>query len=695
MKIGNFKSIQTKLLLISVSVTATVLLFMSFLYVYKHYSHSQEELKASMIRVATLVGDNSIASILFDDKDSAADVLKTLASQKNILTAGLLDANGKLFATFQPQQAPAHKQAPAHTKRLLKRLTHEILSDQAISYKYVKDYFALAKKVSYQNKQAGIIYLIYDNSKRWLELKHDILLTMGVLVFSILLTFIIFRFAQRALVKPLVNLATVMKTVSQDKDYSAQIENTNRKDEIGLLIEGFNDMLYQISKRDKALSAKSKELQHIAYHDHLTDLPNFLLFKEVVRSVINDRAKPEFAIVFLDLDNFKQINDNYGHNVGDKVLQALAIKLNAVLRAEDYSTATFVEDGAESLARIGGDEFIVLLKGCGNKSLITTIMSRIFEELQKPIIAGDNTFLVEMSAGISIYPQDSRDIDELIKFADAAMYQAKETGKNHYQFFSRIQHLDSQNRYLIEQELKTAIEQEQFVLYYQPKVNLENEQIEGYEALIRWQHPQRGLIMPDQFIAIAEKTRLIIPLGEWIIDQCCKQINLWRQTDGQKISIVVNISPLQFKDQNLIPTFEQAIKKYQIEKGLLELEITENVLMEDYEFSKISKDELARLGVLLAIDDFGTGYSSLRYLSLSNAHSLKIDRAFIKDVIENSDSKNIVHSIIGLAHSMSMKVTAEGVETYEQAAYLRSIGCDYAQGYYFGRPLPLNDRAKS
>lgn len=420
-----------------------------------------------------------------------------------------------------------------------------------------------------------------------------------------------------------------------------------------------------------------KMIKHMAYHDQLTDLPNRYLLREKVNdTIINSRnSHCHFALLFLDLDRFKAINDTMGHEIGDKVLIEIAERLKACVNESDI------------ISRYGGDEFSILLSNSGIGRASDTA-HKIITKLSYPITLYHHDLLVTPSIGITVFPTHGESFDTLIKNADLAMYHAKSLGRNNFQFFNEELNKKAQYELEMEVNLRKALEQNQLVLFYQPQVNLETNGINGAEALMRWVHPEKGIISPAAFIPIAEETGLIIPMGEWAIRTACEENKRWQSAGYSPITVSVNISAKQFFQSNLVEIVKDALTETGLEPKYLELEITESITM-DVEHSISTLLELKKLGVKISIDDFGTGYSSLNYLRRLPIDKLKIDQSFIRECPDDLNSNTLVRTIIILAHLLKLQVKAEGVETKEQIAFLLQQGCKEAQGYYFSKPIPV------
>ncbi|MEW6313352.1 MAG: EAL domain-containing protein [Pseudomonadota bacterium] len=430
--------------------------------------------------------------------------------------------------------------------------------------------------------------------------------------------------------------------------------------------------------------ATEEKLRHMAQHDFLTNLPNrILLFDRLLQAIAQaERHGTQVALMFLDLDRFKNINDSLGHEVGDQLLLQVSQRLQNCVRSSD------------TISRQGGDEFLIMLPEIENAEAAAHVASKLLESMSMPFHIGDSEIHLTISIGISIYPDDGKDITTLIKQADTAMYHAKENGRDNYQFFAQEMTVRATERLSLESKLRRALERGEFLLHYQPQVDIPSGHIIGVEALIRWSHPEMGMISPARFIPVAEDSGLIVPIGEWVMHEACRQNRAWQDAGLPKLSVSVNLSALQFRNKNLPRTVTHALEQAQLDPSCLELEITESIIMQGAEKTISALQELKNMGIKLSIDDFGTGYSSLNYLRRFPIDRLKIDQSFIRDITHNPDDAAIIRAIISLGKSLKLKIIAEGVETREQLAFLQNHDCDELQGYYFSRPLPAEECAQ-
>jgi diguanylate cyclase len=425
-----------------------------------------------------------------------------------------------------------------------------------------------------------------------------------------------------------------------------------------------------------SLAQANQKLMQAALHDPLTQLPNRMLLRDRIEQTIEKarRRNFPFAVMFCDLDGFKAINDAYGHQVGDKLLVQVTERVDALLRTQD------------TFARLGGDEFVVVLQ-IEEPEDAASVAERILAKVAEPFHIDALELQVSASIGIALYPDDAATERELMAHADAAMYHTKDTGRNGYTFFTESLQLTANRQLRLLQDLRRAIPRGELVLHYQPKFPASGQQVIGAEALVRWQHPELGLLSPDMFIPMAERSGVILPLGDWVLDRACAQLREWHDAGHSHWKMAVNLSPLQFASSSLLDTVKSTLEKHGLEPRFLTLEVTETTAMRDVEASLQILHGLTAMGVSISIDDFGTGYSSLLYLKRMPATELKIDRAFVRDLEDNSEDAAIVSSIIALGRSLQLQIVAEGVETAGQRQYLSDLGCDLLQGYHLGKPM--------
>ncbi|HEY9050556.1 MAG TPA: EAL domain-containing protein [Gammaproteobacteria bacterium] len=485
----------------------------------------------------------------------------------------------------------------------------------------------------------------------------------------------------------------IWKTVSTGNDWHGELHTRRKNGELFWSLMAFSPITDDKNKISHFVAviedvSQFKEdqvkIEQLAYVDSLTGLANRALLRDRLEQALKSiqRNNKKAALLYLDLDQFKRINDSLGHDVGDAVLMLVAERLRQNVRHQD------------TVARMGGDEFVVLLTDVDGMAGASSVARKILESLAQPSRLLRHEIIVTPSIGITIAPDDSLNADILLKNADLAMYRAKALGRNNYQFFTEEMNARVLNHLMIENELRQAIAHDELLLYYQPQVSIETGELTGVETLVRWQHPEKGLIGPDQFIQVAEETGLVIQLGEWVLRNACKQ---WRALDVKNLSslkLAVNLSARQFRDPYLLEMIQNILDKSDFRPIQLELEITETILMENLDNALKVLEKIKALGISISIDDFGTGYSSLNYLKRFPIDSLKIDKAFIQDIPNDQDDMAISSAVIAMAHKLKLKVVAEGVETEAQWAFLKDNHCDIGQGYLMGKPMLADEFQK-
>jgi diguanylate cyclase len=487
------------------------------------------------------------------------------------------------------------------------------------------------------------------------------------------------------------NLDIVMATAYSDVDPREISEQVPPLDKIFYVQKPFHP--YEVRQLALALGGKSEaeaRIKKLAFYDGLTELPNREFFKMRLFQAIElaKRQKRPIAVLFMDLDNFKRINDTLGHSVGDQLLKTAAERLAMSVRSCDAITRLPLRGPQNDLARFGGDEFMILLTEINRSEDAAIVADRIRNNLSRPVQLGEHEVIVSTSIGIAVYPDDGEDGETLLRNADMAMYFAKRNGRNSFQYYSKSMNEAALKRLTLENMLRRALENDEFILWYQPQTNLFTGEVSGMEALLRWESPELGMVPPMEFISVAEECGLIIPIGEWVLRAACKQAKAWRDEGHSQMRIAVNISVLQFVNLNFPSLVKAILEETGLEPDALELEITESLLMKDGGNAIDTLNALKNLGVSLAIDDFGTGYSSLSRLKEFPIDRLKIDKSFIQAITSTKNEKAIASAVIAMADSMNLRVTAEGVETACQLSYLKENHCEEIQGFYISRPLP-------
>lgn len=564
------------------------------------------------------------------------------------------------------------------TNLFLEVLKKEIIDATSIQIQSAKFYDIATTAIDSGFKLYDLESPILDNLliERIHKLSKRKLVVMGLACIAFLLISYLFG----AFYVSVIRTVTTLKRASvrfSGGDFSARVDLCT-KDELQHVGNAFNKMVDSFANMMEERRCYEERIEYQAFYDALTGLPNRILFNDRLKLALSEaiRCRKMVAVMFLDLDRFKIINDTLGHDIGDLLLKAVTGKLSGCLRRRD------------TVSRMGGDEFLFILPDIGGIDQARVIAKKILDLLNQPILVGSHELFISASIGISLFPFDGEDIEHLVKNADTAMYVAKNNGRNSYQFYDSDMNAKAENSLQMENSLRRALERGEFLLYYQPRFDLVSGRITGMEALIRWQHPELGLVPPADFIPLAEELGLIIPIGEWVLRTACLQNKEW-QEEGIRIS--VNISASQFQRDGFIDTVKKVIEETAMEPRWLELELTETVIMNNATMAIVKLKQLKELGIQISIDDFGTGFSSLSYLKHFPIDSLKIDRSFIKDIPKAPKDTAITKTILALGRRLGLKVVAEGVETEDQLVFLSSRRCNEVQGYLISRPLPADE----
>ena len=689
-------SVKNKLSIIVMLTSSVALLLACIAFVGTDLLSLRRAITNDLSTLAEVVGSNSTASLLFGDQDATKETLNSLHTQPRIITAAIYDARGVPFSLYTRSGAAA-KLPP--------------VQPDGHNFSYLARHVDLFKQITLDNEAVGTVFLRLDMTIVRTRMLRYAGISSLVLLACLLVAFLISASLQRWITDPILHLAETARRITSQRNFTLRAKREGN-DEIGACVDSFNQMLSEIQNRDNELEEHRNNLSDLvarrtaellrannelsdakkraesavekmtyqAYHDPLTNLPNRALLSDRLEHALEraHREHRKLAVLFLDLDRFKVINDSLGHALGDMLLCAVADRLKRCVRSED------------TIARLGGDEFMVLLDGITHVQDAARVAEKIIEKLSQPVVCEGHELPVTTSIGISIFPEDGEDSDTLMKNADASMYRAKEAGRNSYIFYRADMNASMHQRLTMETALRKALENGEFELHYQPKVETRSEEIVAVEALVRWQRPGHGMVGPDEFINLAEETGLIVPLGEWVLDEACRQASAWQQ-NGLVLSVAVNISTRQLTSTAIIDRIDAALRTHALSPALIELEVTESSAMQNTQSAAMTLHELREMGIKLAIDDFGTGYSSLAYLSQLPIDSLKIDRSFVRNIPHNQTDNSIAAAIIAMAHNLRLNVVAEGVETREQFEFLRGLDCDYMQGYLFGRPQTADE----
>jgi diguanylate cyclase len=668
--------IRNKMMLLFMLLSAAVLVLAGAIFVLSGAQSFQRDQRQNLTSLAAVIAENSAATLAFDDQQAARQLLRGLASHQDIVAAYLVGHKGDLFASYERPGVKLEAGMDIGA-------THAATVNLAIVQRYADE---VAQPVSWcapvgmhkvllEGQDLGTVLLISSNEPFMKGLFNKGLLAVAVFLLSAVVAYLLAARLQRVITAPILQLTTVMHQVSTTKDYSIRADLGGR-DEIGKLYSGFNEMLCEIEERNQLLSERQEHLQKLAHLDVLTGLPNRSLFFDRLGQALRhaERDHHNVMVVFIDLDHFKDVNDSLGHRIGDLLIVEVARRLKDKVRASD------------TVARLGGDEFTLFAQDVGSSADVQLVAEHLVNLFRQPFTFDGRDLYVTASIGITLFPQDGTTVDELLRNADLAMYLAKERGKNAFELFTPELNSLVTHRLALLNDLHHALERQEFLLVYQPRVALASGRMTGMEALIRWQHPVQGIVMPGTFIAMAEENGLIVGITDWVIHEVCRQQAAWLKEGYPVVPVAVNLAATLFKRQVVVPLIVDALAASGLDPVFLEVEITEGALLLSEE-ALGQLQALKELGIIIAIDDFGTGYSSLSYLQRFPIDILKIDKSFVWSIPSESNDLAIITAIIAMARSLGLAVVAEGVEKPEQLAFLHTMGCKEIQGYLASRPV--------
>ena len=673
-------SIRRKLTSLVMLTCGVVLLSTTVVFTVKEAVSLIGEQNRNLTSLADILSKNVTSALIFNDPQSALETMNSLSVKTDILAAYILNNDGTIFCSYTARGAkPASLPLPQLLPGAIPHGTPNAVTHISLRLNQLwhgPDQVNLTRPIVLDGKIVGTVGLIADLSKLRAHLLSTMLVTLIILGLAAIATYFLSLRLQEIISEPILHLSDAMRRVSESKDFSLRVVKPGN-DEIGSLYDGFNEMLHEIEERNLVLQQRQEHLQELAHFDILTRLPNRALFRDRLKQAMNLalRNDQQVAVLFLDLDRFKDINDTLGHSIGDMLLQQVADRMELVMR------------DCDTVARLGGDEFTIFVQDIKSAENACKVAQKLLDLFEIPYCLAGQQIYISNSIGITLFPADSNNIDGLLMNADIAMYRAKADGKNTYRLYNSEMSKQGTDRVALQSDLRSAVDLKQLRLLYQPKFDTLSGRIVGVEALIRWQHPERGLIPPDLFIPLAEESGSIFAITEWVLNTACHQAKLWHDAGYAGVTMAVNISAVSLKRKNVVAMVEQALANTGLPPDLLELELTESMLIDNNLMAEETLRVLKDLGISIAIDDFGTGYSSLSYLHRFPIDSLKIDRSFVWNMNRSSNDLAIVVAIIAMAHSFKLQVIAEGVETEEQLETLKTCGCEVIQGYLLSKPV--------
>lgn len=666
-------SIKNQLLAIILSVCTISLTLGVLVITLNYYDNNKSSMINDSTALARLLADNAKEAAKTENQAAASAILKNAIMDPDSSVA-IFNAIGEKLAMRDNNGS---------------NYISEIEFKMASKNVWSSDYLHVWQIIKTGNEVNGVVYLKISTEKFDQKLRTFALSSLLILISLFALVYVVATRMQRGISSRLVELDNLSRQVSRSGNYSIRVPRYGQ-DEIGSLARSFNQMLETIENSQaekneanealhlnrRRLERAVKDLQYLANYDSLTQLPNRALCMDRIKYALKSasRSQTMVAILFLDLDHFKDVNDSLGHAIGDQLLKNTSKRLLENIRSED------------TLARLGGDEFVIILNNIKDSENVIDVVEKIVCSFEQPFRLSSYEVNTTVSIGICLYPHDGGDVDSLMKAADAAMYKAKEVGRNTYEFYQSELNQLANRRHQLANALRKAIANDELHCVFQPQLNLKSNNVVGAEVLLRWNNPLLGNISPAEFIPIAESTGLIKEVSDWVLENTCRVLgNCLEQ--GVEIRLAVNLSAMQFRQADLIAQVAAVLKKYGVNPKFLELEITESMLMRDVNTAINVLQKLKNMNIRIAIDDFGTGYSSLAYIRRFPLDALKIDQSFVNQLVSDQDDTAITMAIISMAKSLRLEVIAEGVETPQQLAFLRENGCDDVQGYYFSKPL--------
>lgn len=667
MKVDRRHSLSFKLLKLVLLWALLAGMLLSLAQILFDLRNERQTISRDANQILAMFHDPASQAIFSLDKEMATQVIEGLFAHKAV----------RFAAIGHPDEAPL-----ASRERPLDDSSYRYLTDLVLD---VEQSFSIGLygRAPY-NEFYGDLRLTLDTAPYGqVFLRNSLIILVTGLLRALLMAVAVYLVYHILLTRPLARIIDHIANINPDQPGRILIPmlTGHEKNELGLWITKVNELLDSIERNRSQRHEAEASMRHMARHDQLTGLPNrSLLLDQLIRILAEaDRRQRSVAVLCCGLDDFKEVNEKFSYQVGDRVLIAVAERLSAH------------SGRLASIARLGGDQFALVVPNVDEPYEVAELAQQMLEELGQPLLIDKHQITIQATVGITLFPEDGRDAGKLLQKAEQTMMLAKVRSRNRYQFYIASVDRKMRVRRELASSLREALSRNEFHLVYQPQVNLADHRVVGVEALLRWYHPERGLISPDLFIPLAEQSRAIIVIGEWVLDQACRQLREWHDAGRPHLRMSVNLSTVQLHHPDLSTMVTQVLQRHALPRNSLELEVTETSLMEDIHAAARHLNNLKRTGVLIALDDFGTGYSSLSYLRRLPLDKIKIDKSFTHDLLTDSGDQNIVRVIIQLGRNLNMQVIAEGVESLEQQAYLQQEGCHEGQGYFYSRPLPASD----
>ena len=666
----NSLGIANKLKFISIYSAVLTATIISFLFIIFTYFSEKESSVQESSTFAKILAVNIADSVVMHDVEGISNTLTSIEHNKKIVQTFALDTSWKVLGSFYKGKDFSNQY----------KLINTIKENQNL---WRDGCFYSVVPIVKEKRMYGHLVVVVSLDEFYSKIFKDILVVLGIIMVAILITIRTRRVLQESILQPIATLNSITTQIIKTKKLDASFP-TFHSDEIGDLAHNFQNMISELDAYHDELHTKRENLFHQANYDTLTDIPNRTYFYEQLEKSIHraQRNGEKFALFFIDLDQFKEVNDTFGHGYGDKLLQNVALKLKDVLREND------------TLARLGGDEFTVIMSDLDEYYSASILAQKILDILKIPITVDSEELFISCSIGISLYPQDSTTANQLLKHADIAMYRSKNDGRNRYSFYTKEMTQQVVQRVEMQSQIRKALENAEFFLYYQAQYNIRTDSIVGVESLVRWRDRGGKIKLPDSFIPFAEELGMVVAINRQVMHMAMKQAKAWSDQNLYFGRISVNTSIEQIEDENFVSFIKTLLSETECKAEWITIELTESQVMRNAETSCKVLQELSDLGIEIAVDDFGTGHSSLAYLKHLPLNKLKIDRSFIKDIPIDSDSIAIVDAIIAISKSLKLGIIAEGVETEEQKEFLFSRGCYRVQGFLYGEPLPAHEMVK-